>query len=420
MRETKDMAGTETRKRRILLYSHDSFGLGHLRRSLSIATEIAARDRDAQMLLVTGAPFPCLFDLPPRVEILKLPSITKDETGAYVPRRFDLPVREVVAQRSAILGGAVRSFRPDALLVDHTPTGLLGELRPVLEEARTRNPETVLLLGLRDLIDAPEEARRQLESDGSFDLMRNVYDEIFVYGDPRVFDVARAYGMHGDLNGKLRYLGFVCPPGVPHAITDRRAGPMRILASAGGGEDGFGLLSQVALALLGPMRDERIEALLVTGPLMDPAEVTALRRLVAEDPRITVQERVRSLIPAIREADLVVSMGGYNSVYETLRYGRRVLVFPRVHPRREQWERGKRLAEMGLVRVLSPTADQTGRRMGEAIREALSGPEVHGKLHLPFDGAALAADRILSRLAGEPETCPGEHAGRRVRRAPGL
>ena len=50
-------------KPRILLYSHDTYGLGHLRRSLTIANQLAVDVKKSHQLLITGsmspAPLPC-------------------------------------------------------------------------------------------------------------------------------------------------------------------------------------------------------------------------------------------------------------------------------------------------------------------------------------------------------------------------
>ena len=40
---------------RILFYSHDSYGLGHLRRTLTLATAMRAAIPDASILIATGS-----------------------------------------------------------------------------------------------------------------------------------------------------------------------------------------------------------------------------------------------------------------------------------------------------------------------------------------------------------------------------
>ncbi|MGH8874387.1 MAG: hypothetical protein ACRDVM_03925, partial [Acidimicrobiia bacterium] len=47
--------GSAHRGRRLVLYSHDTFGLGHLRRSLLLAGKLAALPTVSSILLITGS-----------------------------------------------------------------------------------------------------------------------------------------------------------------------------------------------------------------------------------------------------------------------------------------------------------------------------------------------------------------------------
>ncbi|MEZ6037853.1 MAG: hypothetical protein R3F29_10260 [Planctomycetota bacterium] len=168
---------------RVLTYSHDSFGLGHLRRSVTLATAMVARGPHVQALCLTGSPVPDLFELPERCDLVKLPSIGKDADGAYVARRLPISAQAITALRSDLITATVRSFRPDLLLVDHTASGPGDELLPVLRRLRHENLQTRVVLGLRDVLDAPLAAREELRRTGLFETVRSFYDHVLVYGD---------------------------------------------------------------------------------------------------------------------------------------------------------------------------------------------------------------------------------------------
>ena len=53
---------------RFLFYCHDTFGLGHFRRTLSLAKHFTAMLPGAEALIVTGSPLAHAFELPPRVD----------------------------------------------------------------------------------------------------------------------------------------------------------------------------------------------------------------------------------------------------------------------------------------------------------------------------------------------------------------
>jgi predicted glycosyltransferase len=176
-----------------LLYCHDTFGLGHLRRTLSLVEALHERRPDLSQLVATGSPLAHGFRLPERVDYLKLPSVAKVGAG-YAARSLPLSLADVTALRTEILTAAARHLRPDLVVVDNVPAGLGGELLPALRELR-RSRGTRLVLGLRDIVDEPERIRRAWTRDGSYELLDEVYDRILVYGQPDLFDVAAEYGL---------------------------------------------------------------------------------------------------------------------------------------------------------------------------------------------------------------------------------
>lgn len=116
----------------MVLYSHDTQGLGHIRRNIAIAAALVAADPGTNVLLLTGAPEATALPLPPRTEVLTLPTLHKDVAGAYTSRVLDTPLADVLAMRSSLVCAAVLSFRPELLIVDKVPRGVHGELDDVL------------------------------------------------------------------------------------------------------------------------------------------------------------------------------------------------------------------------------------------------------------------------------------------------
>jgi len=168
-----------------MLYSHDTYGLGHLRRSTLLAAAITEADPDNEVLIVTGSPQAQAFPLPPRVDSLKLPSATKDTNGKYQPRRLGGSIRDLVALRSAVVVAAERTYTPDVILVDHAPLGMAGELVPLLEHCARRANGPRLVLGLRDIVDDAEHVAEDWEKAGIWGWLDH-YDSIFVYGDQQI------------------------------------------------------------------------------------------------------------------------------------------------------------------------------------------------------------------------------------------
>lgn len=396
---------------RVLTYSHDSYGLGHLRRSITLATAMVQRGPNVHALCLTGSPVPDIFELPERCELIKIPTIGKDAHGRYVSRRLPVSFRDIASVRCELISATVRSFRPDLLLVDHTATGPGEELLPVLRRLRNEGFNTRVALGMRDVLDAPARAREELRSNGTFEAIRAYYDEVFVYGQQEVFDPVTEYGFPADIAERTRFVGAIVPP---DAVRPRETlvspDEPHIVATAGGGEDGFALLRGIVAAMRGPMRSARIRSTVVAGPMMPATEWAALQRAVQHDPRITLVRRSTHMQELLGSADLVIGMGGYNSVYEALARRVPMLALPRRRPRAEQWERCRRLADAGHLTLLDESSLGDPHACAEAIQAALS-ERPEPAFGLSFDGAATTASLVLAETCVRFPAVPLEAAG---------
>ncbi|MBK8097478.1 MAG: hypothetical protein IPK26_10240 [Planctomycetes bacterium] len=392
---------------RLLTYSHDSYGLGHLRRSITLATAMTARGPNVHALCLTGSPVPDQFPLPERCELIKIPAIGKSQAGQYVARRLPVPFAEISRLRADLITATVRSFRPDLLLVDHTATGPGEELLPVLRRLRHEGMHTRVVLGLRDVLDTPERARLEVHGNGTVAAIRSFYDQVLVYGQPEVLDVVTAYDLPADIAAKTTYVGAVVPQDArPLPRTADSDTAPRILVTAGGGEDGFELLRGAIAAVRGPLRARPLHVTVVTGPLMPEAAADDLRRAVQDDPRIDLLRSTRAMELLLDQADLVIGMGGYNTVYEALARQLPLLTLPRRTPRAEQLERCTRLAAAGLLSVLAPAEAADPHRFAAAITRGLAPAGDARTFALRCDGAVRAAALCLHLQRERPVAPP--------------
>jgi predicted glycosyltransferase len=115
-------------KRRIALYSHDTMGIGHMRRNLLIAQALVDGPFKTVILLIAGARELSTLGLPPEFDCLTLLSLSKEGNGQYQPRRLDIGLEELIALRSRTLSASLAAFRPDVLTVDKVPRGAVNEV----------------------------------------------------------------------------------------------------------------------------------------------------------------------------------------------------------------------------------------------------------------------------------------------------
>ncbi|MBI3241833.1 MAG: glycosyltransferase [Chloroflexi bacterium] len=364
-------------KARIMLYSHDTYGLGHLRRSLAIAGQVAADLPKASQLLITGSMVAGAFGLPPRLDMIKLPALSKRSSGKYQSRALPLTLNETMAWRTQMIHQAVTAFKPDLVLVDKSPAGVQGEMLPALRYLKTWSPETKLVLGMRDIEDDAGATRAEWEASGVPQLHDEVYDHILLYGERNIFDPVEVYGMSASAEAKLiecGYLGRADAKRSPEVVR-RELGigdnPF-VVVTVGGGGDGYEII-QAYLEMLGNWPGGApFHSLIVTGPLM-PHSKRKLLRQSARANHLTIVEFTPDLGSYLAAADLVISMAGYNTVCEVLTLGARSLLVPRTRPRTEQLLRAERLAARGLARMLMPE-QLSPERLAAEIESALAEP----------------------------------------------
>lgn len=386
---------------RAILYSHDGVGLGHVRRNLAIADAVTRLDDQSSVLLVCSTDQVDSLVIPPRVDVLKLPGVRKTAALGYAAHRLPMTEGETWSLRSGLIASATRSFAPQLLLSDKHPHGAHGELREALGALHAAGGRAVL--GLRDILDDPATVRAEWERGRVLAAIASDYDRVLVYGSPDVLHPARAYGMPPAVADLLRFCGYVgsSPPfddGEPLRADDD--GRPTVLATAGGGADGFAMLADVVRA----SRGAPWHPVVVSGADAAPAEREQLRREVVAVGG-TYHRFVRNLPRHFPEVAALVCMGGYNTTVEALGAAVPTVVVPRVAPRQEQLIRARAFGALGLVRVVEPGA--------------LGGPALHTEIcaaltdsrdriraavtrHLDLDGARRAAAHLLA-MAGRPE-----------------
>ncbi|HET8894870.1 MAG TPA: ABC transporter transmembrane domain-containing protein [Gaiellaceae bacterium] len=383
--------------RRALFYSHNGVGVGHLQRQLDLATAYRRRHADAAILLATGSHAASMFEIPDGIDFVKLPSLAMvDRYRTWRPRDLPLPLEQVVELRSELLEQVVDRFAPDLLVADFMPAGPYGELLPALERLDTRGGRAIA--GFRDVVDEPGFVRGLWAETGVYEVLRERYAAICVYGDPRMTDFAAAYALDEELAGKLHYCGYLGRTTGQASDLPLYERPF-VLASCGGGVDGSGML-EAFIEAAGNLRPALGGSwLAVTGPLMPYEEHLRLVRL-AERGNATVCRIVPDLRAHVALADCVVSMPGYNTVCDILTHRRPAVLVPRPGPSREQELRAERLGEWGVARFVRASELHKGR-LAAAIRHALEGPTPPAA-PVSLEGSVRALDVFDRVLATTP------------------
>jgi len=387
-------------EKRTLLYSHDTFGLGHLRRSRTIATALSEADPDCSSLIITGSPIAGRFDFPQRVDHVRLPGVVKLADGSYTSSNLRLDIDQMVNLRGAIIAATERQFEPDLLIIDKEPWGFRHELAETLIAARARGARIVL--GIRDVLDDEDALAREWERKGAIDAIERFYDEIWIYGVPQICRPLAGLGLTPRMERQAIYTGYLRRdaadwPAEPES--DLPDAPY-ILVTTGGGGDGEALVDWVLRAY---EADRTLEphALIVYGPFMNAAHRQDFDARVGQlAGRVTALSFPARLERILAEAQGVVAMGGYNTFCEILSTDKPAIIAPRTRPRREQIIRASAAEKLGLLRMLTPERDGAGAEvMARAIRALATQPRP-SDVRIP--GLLSGLDSIAGRVTAAP------------------
>jgi predicted glycosyltransferase len=352
--------------KRVLIYSHDSFGLGHLRRCRAIAHSLVEADSSVSVLILSGSPIIGSFDFRSRVDFVRIPGVIKLRNGEYVSLSLHIDIEETLAMRSSIIHHTADIFDPDLLIVDKEPLGLRGEVRPTLDLLRERG--TPLILGLRDVMDDPSALETEWERKNAVPAIAEYYDELWVYGLPQICDPLDGIDLPASVRRRMIYTGYLGREvgGVAAANVDTHGLTDFLLITAGGGGDGDELVDWV-LAAYEHDPGALPPALIVYGPFM------VADRQAAYDDRVARLAKVRAITfdahleALMARAKGVVAMGGYNTFCEILSFDKPALILPRTVPRLEQYIRAQRAAELGLVAMLADEDARDPEAMAAAV-----------------------------------------------------
>ncbi len=389
--------------KRVLVYSHDTYGLGNIRRMLTICEHLCDVHQDVSILIVSGSPMLHAFRLSPRIDYVKLPCLSRTDSGRYEVKSLGLGYAETVRMRKEMLRTAVVGFAPDLVLVDKKPFGIDDELRPALDAAQAMLPKPRLVLLLRDILDAPERTRRIWRKNNYFDAIEKFFDSVLVPGSQEVFDLPTEYDFSRESAARVEFCGYLGRPSGEVSIREIRnrhgiaRGRQMVLVTPGGGADGELLLDSYAraLRLMTPSSDDSgFVSIVVSGPEVSPGRHGEIRRLVSGRADVRLLQFTDDMASYIQAADLVVSMAGYNTICEVLSANRPSIVVPRVRPVQEQLVRSQLLAERGLVHMIHPD-DLTPDAFAGSVAAMLARPPAPLQT-LDFQGL----ERVEKHLAG--------------------
>ena len=362
----------------ILMYSHDTYGLGHIRRTMAIASHLLGPR--INILILTGSPIAGRFSFGERIDFVRIPGMIKKTNDEYLPMSIKINPRHALDIRKNIITATAKTFQPHLFIVDKEPLGLKKEVLPTLQWLRRCRPDTRTILGLRDIMDDAETVKKDWREKKVYDHLEKLYSEIWIYGIQDFYDPIEEYEISDAISRKIHFTGYI-PRKIPgkDAVNKikkelgLKSPEKLVVVTTGGGGDGYRVMDTYLATLESFSNQPPFKSVLITGPFMPKEE----RRDVFKRARrlgVRTYHFYRQMEKIFSAADIVVSMGGYNTLCEILGQGTISLVIPRETPRQEQIIRARAFHRQKLVDYIS-WSDFSADRLGQKLFDLLENPK---------------------------------------------
>ena len=363
-----------------MMYSHDTYGLGHIRRTMAIAAHLL--EPRINILILTGSPIAGRFSFPEQIDFVRIPGMIKKTNDEYLPLSIKINARHALDIRKNIITATAKTFQPRLFIVDKEPLGLRKEVLPTLKWLQRSRPDTRAILGLRDIMDDAATVKKDWREKGVYEILQNLYAEIWVYGNREFYNPIEEYDIAESISQKIHFTGYIPRkiPG-PEAVRNIRkelgvkSDDKLVVVTTGGGGDGYLVMRTYVSMLESAAKPLPFKSVLITGPFMPKNK----RRKIFKRARkqgVRGYHFYRQMEKIFAAADLVVCMGGYNTLCEILSQGTPSVVIPRETPRKEQLIRARAFKRHNLVDYI-PWGELSSEILQEKILSFLEAPETY-------------------------------------------
>ncbi|MZR29881.1 glycosyltransferase family protein [Sneathiella litorea] len=373
-----------TQPKKILFYVQHLLGIGHLKRTATLARSMMRAGLD--VTVVSGG-HEIDVDLG-GARLIQLPAtratdlyfkVLVDEEGQQIDDEWR-------QKRANMLLDIYHEHKPDILITELFPFGrrqMRFELLPMLDAARADHPRPLIISSVRDILVAQKKPGRNEEM---LELVRKYFDYVMVHGDPDLISLDITFPHTERIKGQIFYTGYV----VDHTGVkggDEAPGAGEVIVSSGGGAVGTNLLKTAMQARALSSAKDRVWRMMVGTTV----EREIFDELTALAPDGVIVERARpDFTTLLMNCALSISQGGYNTVMETLHARCRAVIVPYAGGlETEQTLRARLLAEKGVLQI----ADETGLTpeiLAARVDMALNGPPARAEIDV--NGAAKTID----------------------------
>jgi predicted glycosyltransferase len=379
-------------KPKIIIHCQYVYGIGHLVRTVELARGLS---KSFQVFIFNGGEAVPNFYLPKDITFIQLPAIYKEEnSNSLSPVDSSTSIEECFQDRRIIIEQKTEEIKPDILITEHFPFGLLfeNEVTSLISKVKFTNPSSKIISSVRDIIESNGGGK----NDGYItELINEWYDMVLVHGDENYIHLKHSFSQIDKISVPIFHTGYIVRP---IQINIKTEYPI-ILASVAGGRLGNELLEAVIDSHLLIKEKIKHNLILFSGAFQNDfkEQERKIIELNSEDIKLYCFDS-KMYLNYLSKADMVISLGGYNSIIESVSAKKTMLVYQRGFSggNEEQDLRIKLFEDLGCLKVLKPQ-DLSVKVLPEMIVNSIK-TNRFPKLNLNLKGVQNSSDLILGLM----------------------
>lgn len=334
---------------KILFYCQSSLGIGHTMRSLRLASGLG---EISNLCFLNGGSRIGQLQYPTNINIVDLLPIKSDpEFSGLISDVEGIDLDQVFNNRREVITSAFKQLQPDIVIVELFPFGrgaFSAELKPLLKLAKNNGTHTIC--SLRDIL--VEKNNQDVYEQKVVKLMNEYFNVLLIHGDPSFHRLEECFSRLSEIKSKIFYTGYVTPK---FSDATKLNSSKEIIASIGGGRFGHELAEAVVKSA--PLLAKEIphNISLYTGPFCPPDVADKLKAEADGMPNVLIQDFVENIHQKLQQAELSISMGGYNTTMDVLASGVPAMMMPCVNSGgMDQSTRLEKLAKLDVIDIIHP------------------------------------------------------------------
>lgn len=379
---------------KLLIHCQYVYGIGHLVRTLELARGLSEH---FEVSVISGGEPVKNYEIPKTINFIQLPAIYKEEDSPFLtPINKSTSIEQCFKDRKKIINFNIEQIKPEILITEHFPFGLLfeNEVIDLMNEVKKHNNNVKIVSSVRDIIDSSNGGKR----DGYIcEIINKWFDLILVHGDSKFTGLSHSFSKINEIKVKIIHTGYI----VRHIQRETsQKNSVLILVAVAGGRMGTELLDAAINSHL-TIRDKiKHRLVLFSGAFQEDLIKLNKKISTINSSEIELHEfNSQTYLNYLSEATLVLSLGGYNSIIESLSLKKRMLVYKRGFKggNEEQDLRIDFFEKNGNLNVITPN-DLTTEKLSKLILQKITDTK-ESHIELDFNGIKNSKQALIKLIS---------------------